>query len=152
YTIVFIVFQATPGGPWDSEKPVPTVVREHLNAKYGLDKPLWQQYVDYLAGVVTQFDLGPSYKYTSRTVNDIIGDFFPNSMVLGLMAMSMAVLVGIPLGVVAALKQNSWIDYLAMLLAVTGITLPTFIIGPLLVWVLILTLNVPLPTGGWGKP
>jgi ABC-type dipeptide/oligopeptide/nickel transport system permease component len=157
YTIVFVLFHATPGGPWDGEKPVSDRVKEQLDAKYGLDKPLWQQYGDYLVRVATRLDLGPSYHYTSRTVNDIIRAFFPNSLRLGLLAMALAIAVGIPAGAVAALEQNTWIDRTLMALALLGATLPSFIVGPLLVWGVVLALpdlgiDLGLPTGGWGEP
>jgi len=152
YTLVFILFHLTPGGPWDKERPVPQSVQEYLNAKYGLDKPLWQQYIDYLVGVITRFDLGPSYKYTHLTVRDIIGQFFPNSIQVGLIAMAVAVTLGITLGVLSAIKQNTFLDYVLMFFAIFGATVPTFVIGPLLVWLVVLTLGVGLPTGGWGTP
>src|SRR5207237_6792021 len=91
--------QLTPGGRGDREKPVPREVREALARKYGLDKPVWQQYVDYLGGVVTRFDFGPSYASRSRTVNEIIADFFPVSLSLGLMAMALGTVVGVSPGV-----------------------------------------------------
>ncbi|MFN0072667.1 MAG: ABC transporter permease [Chloroflexota bacterium] len=147
YTLTFILFQVTPGGPWDRERPAPREVVEHLNRKYGLDKPVWQQYVDYLVGVVTRFDFGPSYKRVSRTVTDIIGDFFPTSATLGIVAMALAVLTGIPLGVVSALRPNSPIDHLATFLAVFGMSIPSFIVGPILVWICALWLGW-LPTSG----
>jgi oligopeptide transport system permease protein len=147
YTLTFGLMQLTPGGPWDREKPVPREVREALDRKYGLDKPVWQQYVDYLVGVVTRFDFGPSYTSRSRTVNDIIGDFFPVSLSLGLMAMA----VGTLLGVLSALRHNSWIDHLAMVFAIGGVSVPAFVVGPLLVIVFALGLGW-VPTQGWGRP
>lgn len=151
YTAVFLLFQITPGGPWDREKPVAKETLEALNRKYGLDKPAWQQYVDYLVGIVTRFDFGPSYKRVSRTVSDIIGDFFPTSLMLGLLAMLFAIGVGIPLGIAAALRQNSAVDAGAMFLAVAGISVPSFVIGPILIWVFALNLGW-VPTGGVDQP
>src|SRR5918912_4454927 len=88
YTLTFVLMQLTPGGPWDREKPVPREVREALDDKYGLEKPVWQQYTDYLVGVVTRFDFGPSYSSRSRTVNAVIGAFFSVSLSLRRMAMA----------------------------------------------------------------
>lgn len=147
YTVTFILFQLTPGGPWDRERPVPREVVENLNRKYGLDKPVWQQYTDYLVGVVTRLDFGPSYKRVSRTVSDIIGDFLPISAMLGTVAVGIAVTLGVPLGVLAALKHNSIVDYAATFLSVVGMSVPSFVIGPVLVWIFALWLGW-LPTGG----
>src|SRR4051794_31483256 len=147
YTLTFFLFQITPGGPWDRERPVPREVVENLNRKYGLDRPIWQQYVDYLAGVVTRFDFGPSYKRVSRTVTDIIGDFLPTSATLGIVAVGLAVAIGIPLGVLSALRPNSALDHLASFLAVVGYSIPSFIIGPLLIRICALWLGW-LPTSG----
>jgi oligopeptide transport system permease protein len=147
YTLTFGLFQITPGGPWDRERPVPREVVENLNRKYGLDKPVWQQYVDYLLGVVTRFDFGPSYKRVSRTVSDIIGDFLPTSATLGMLAISLALVVGIPLGVISALRPNTLVDHLASFVAIVGYSVPSFIVGPLLVWIFALSLGW-LPTSG----
>jgi oligopeptide transport system permease protein len=151
YTLVFALFQVTPGGPWDREKPVPRETVEALNRKYGLDKPAWQQYVDYLVGVVTRFDFGPSYKRASRTVSDIVVDFLPVSARIGVLAMLIAVGVGIPLGVIAATRHSTLADHGAMLVAVVGISVPSFIVGPLLIWVFALNLGW-MPTGGVDTP
>ena len=147
YTLTFALFQITPGGPWDRERPVPREVVENLNRKYGLDKPVWQQYVDYLVGVVTRFDFGPSYKRVSRTVTDIIGDFLPTSATLGIVAVGLAVMIGIPLGIISALRPNTLLDHLASFVAVVGYSVPSFIVGPLLVWICALWLGW-LPTSG----
>jgi ABC-type dipeptide/oligopeptide/nickel transport system permease component len=147
YTLTFALYHATPGGPWDREKPVPPQAMEQMNRKYGLDRPLWQQYSDYLAGVVTRFDFGPSYKNLSRSVGDIITDLFPISARIGVLAMLLAVGLGIPLGVVSAAHHNALADRAAMLLAVLGVSVPSFVIGPILIWVFALSLAW-LPPGG----
>jgi oligopeptide transport system permease protein len=147
YSLTFALYHATPGGPWDRERPVPREAQEHLNRKYGLDKPLPLQYVDYLGGVVTRFDFGPSYKNTSRSVGEIIVDFFPTSARIGLLAMLLAVGLGVPLGILAAIRHNSAGDYLAMLVAVLGVAVPSFVIGPIFIWIFALSLGW-LPTGG----
>jgi oligopeptide transport system permease protein len=147
YTLTFSLYQLTPGGPWDRERPVPREAIEQLNRKYGLDKPLWQQYVDYLGGVLTRFDFGPSYKNISRDVAEIIGDFLPVSARIGLLAMLLAVGIGVPLGVISALRHNSPADYGAMFLAVIGVSVPSFVIGPIFIWLFAIGLGW-LPPGG----
>src|SRR5690349_15348298 len=104
---------ATPGGPWDTgEKPIPAAVQEKLKAAYGLDKPVWQQYLNYL-GNALHGDLGPSYAQRSRTVADIIGTAFPVSLKLAALATVIAVLIGIPLGILGAVKHNTIFDYVS---------------------------------------
>lgn len=151
YTITFVLFRLTPGGPWDKERPVPREIQQHLDRKYGLDRPILEQYTSYLIGVVTRFDFGPSYKNVSRTVNDTIADFFPVSLRLGLMAITLGLLIGVPLGIVSALKHNSWLDYGSMFFAIVGVSVPSFVIGPILVWIFALTLRW-VPTGGFDRP
>lgn len=151
YTLTFALFRLTPGGPWDQERPVPREVQQYLDQKYGLDRPLWEQYTSYLVGVVTRFDFGPSYKNVSRTVNDTVRDFFPVSLRLGLMAMALGLFVGVSLGILSALKQNSWLDYTAMFFAIAGVSVPSFVIGPVLVWIFALNLKW-VPTGGFDRP
>jgi ABC-type dipeptide/oligopeptide/nickel transport system permease component len=149
YTITFVVMHATPGGPFDAagDKPLPAATRKNLEKKYGLDKPLWQQYFVYLNNL-RQGDLGPSYAQRNRQVTEIIRDTFPISAQLGLVAVVISVIFGIGLGVVAAVRQNSIVDYAAMLFATVGISLPTFVTAAVLVWLLSLTLNL-VPTNGW---
>ena len=149
--ITFLLMHAVPGGPFDSEKPVPPEIVANLEKKYRLDWPLWRQYTDYVWGVVGHFDFGPSYASRSRTVNDIIGDHFPVSAQLGALAMLVALVVGVPLGVIAALKQNTYVDYGAMLLAVLGLSIPALALGPLLMWLFALKLHI-LPVATWGTP
>lgn len=149
YTLVFFVMHATPGGPWDfTERPLPDAILANLEAKYGLDKPLWQQYVNYLGGIVTRFDFGPSLK-GGRTANEIIRDTFPVSIQLGLVAFVFSMVFGILLGVIAALRQNSWVDYITMLFSVIGVSTPAYVITTLFVVVFAIQLRW-LPTGGWG--
>ncbi|MFN8634772.1 MAG: ABC transporter permease [Chloroflexota bacterium] len=147
YTLTFSLYHLTPGGPWDREKPIPPQALEQMNRKYGLDRPLWQQYVDYLGGVFTRFDFGPSYKNLSRSVGDIIADLFPVSARIGVLAMLLAVGLGIPLGVVSAARHNSLADRCAMVVSVLGVSVPSFVVGPLLIWLFSLTLAW-LPPGG----
>ena len=148
YTLTFFLIHATPGGPWSQgDKPVPPIVLKRLNAAYGLDKPLWRQYVDYLWNVL-HGDFGPSFSSRSRTVTDIISDSFPVSIQLGIIAMVIALLVGLPLGVIGAIKHNSLLDYLSGFLAIGGISTPSYVTVSLLVLLLANTFHL-VPTGGW---
>ena len=125
--------------------PAPRLQR--LNAAYGLDKPLWQQYVTYL-GNAAQGDFGPSYAQRSLTVSDIIRQAFPVSLKLGLVAMLMAVVAGVGLGIIGAVKHNSWMDYITSLTAIIGISTPSYVVVSVLVLFLASRLHF-LPTGGW---
>jgi oligopeptide transport system permease protein len=148
YTLTFLLIHATPGGPWSQgEKPVPPIVLKRLNAAYGLDKPLWRQYVDYLWNVL-HGDFGPSFTQRSRTVSDIIGSTFPVSLKLGLIAMAIAILVGLTLGTFGAIRHNSAIDYVTGIVAIAGISTPSYVVVSLLVLVFASTFHL-LPTGGW---
>jgi oligopeptide transport system permease protein len=147
YTVVFALLRVIPGGPWSSDKPLPPEVVANLNKQYGLDKPLWEQYLNYLANLA-RGDLGTSYAQGSRNVSQIIRDFFPVSMQLGLAAMGLALVAGITLGAVAALHHNSWIDRLAMLGANLGNSVPSFVLASFLVVILAVVFKL-LPAGGW---
>jgi oligopeptide transport system permease protein len=130
-TATFFMVRFVPGGPFTAEKAVPPEVLRNLEAHYGLDQPLWRQYLNYL-GKVARGDLGPSFKYSNRTVNEIIGQKLPVSLELGGLALAVALLVGLPLGVLAAARRNTWIDYLCGATGMIGICVPTFVLGPLL--------------------
>jgi ABC-type dipeptide/oligopeptide/nickel transport system permease component len=149
YTIVFVIAHATPGSPWDmtSERPVPPQVQENLNRKYHLDDPLPKQYVDYLLGAL-QGDFGPSYRSRSQTVTDIITQFLPVSLQLGVAAMLLAVVVALPLGGLAAMRRGTWVDWLIVALTTTGISLPSYVVASVLVVVLGVKLGL-VPTIGW---
>lgn len=158
--ITFVLMKSTPGGPWDREKELPPAVIANLNRAYGLDDPLPVQYVRWLVGWPSADgfqrglilgDLGPSYRYRDRSVNDIVGDGIGPTLQLGLMAFGLAVLVGIPLGVIAALRQNKLPDYVATFISVLGITTPSFVAATLLVVVFSIGLGW-FPTGGWKGP
>ena len=135
----FFIMRLAPGGPFLSERAIPPEIQANLQAKYGLDQPLWVQYGRYLRNLI-QFDLGPSYKYPERTVNEIIAEGFPVSLQLGLSALAFALLVGIPGGVISAFKHGGIIDRLTMSVILVGISVPTFVLGPLLVFLFALTL------------
>jgi oligopeptide transport system permease protein len=148
YTLTFLLIHATPGGPWSQgEKPVPQVVLDNLNKAYGLDKPLWRQYVDYLWNVL-HGDFGPSFTSRSRTVADILGSTFPVSIQLGLVAMAIAVVFGVSLGLIGAVRHNTWVDYLSGFLAIFGISTPSYVVASLLVLILASKLHL-VPTSGW---
>jgi oligopeptide transport system permease protein len=146
-TVVFFMIRFAPGGPFSAEKKVPPQVLKNLEAKYHMDEPLMRQYFRYL-GDLAHFDLGPSFKHSNRTVNEIIGESLPVSMELGLISLAWALLIGISAGGLAALKPNSAYDYVPMSISILGICLPTFVIGPVLVLIFGLWLNW-LPVAGW---
>jgi oligopeptide transport system permease protein len=148
FTLTFILIHATPGSPWDeSDKPLPEAVKVNLAHQYHLDDPLPKQYFDYLANVL-HGDFGPSYRSVERSVSEIIGATLPVSAQIGFASMLFAVVVGIPLGALAAVKHNTWIDYLSSLITVTGIATPPFVRVSLLIVLFSLALGW-LPTGGW---
>lgn len=148
YTIIFALIHLTPGNPWDNvDKPFPPDVLQNLEAKYHLNDPLWKQYVDYLGGVVTRFDFGPSYKRT-LTANDIISQFFPVSLELGAVSFVLALVVGIGLGIISAVRQNTVIDHVAMFFSVFGVATPSFVITTLMIVVFAVDLHL-VPTTGW---
>jgi oligopeptide transport system permease protein len=146
-TITFLLIRVVPGGPFDEEKNLPPQIVANIKAKYHLDKPLPEQYLLYMERLATG-DLGVSYKYVHRTVNDILGHALPVSMELGSFALILALLVGVPLGTVAAINRAKAIDYLAMFIATAGISLPGFVVGALLILVFGLWLNI-LPVALW---
>jgi oligopeptide transport system permease protein len=148
--LTFTLMHAVPGGPWSSEKRLPQGTIDRLNRIYGLDKPVYEQYLVW-AGNLLQGDLGPSYKYRDRSVNQIVSDGIGTTAQLGLMAFALATVVGIALGVVAALGHNRWPDYLSTAISVVGITTPSFVLAILLILVFAVSLGW-LPTGGWDEP
>ncbi|KKJ76397.1 oligopeptide transporter permease [Kiloniella litopenaei] len=147
-TLAFFLIRAAPGGPFDKERSVPAEVEANLNAVYHLDEPMWQQYLYYL-GNILQGDFGPSFQYRDFSVTELIGAGFPVSLTIGLSAIFLAITIGMTMGALAALKQNSAIDYAVMATAMTGITIPNFVMAPLLTLVFGVYLHM-LPVGGWG--
>lgn len=131
-TMTFFMVRLAPGGPFTAEKNVPAEIRRNLEAHYGLNQPLWRQYLDYL-GNLLHGDLGPSFKYSNRTVNELIADAFPVSMELGCYALAVALALGLTAGIIASRRPNSLTDYAPMSLAMIGICVPTFVMGPLLI-------------------
>ena len=146
-TVTFFVMRAVPGGPFMSEKAISETAQAALEAKYGLDKPLSVQYFTYLKDIVTKFDFGPSLKLRGRDVINIIGDGMKVSAKLGLMAASMALVTGVCLGAVAALRRNKLIDKLIMVMTTAFISMPSFIMGTLLLLVFALQLAL-VPANG----
>ncbi len=147
--ITFALMHAVPGGPWDREKKLAPAVVENLNRRYGLDKPVWQQYLDFLTNAA-RGDLGISFIYQNRKVTEVIREGLPATATLALAALSVALLIGVPLGVVAAVRQNSWMDHLCLFVATAGACVPGFVMGILMIIVLAVGLHL-LPTGGWGS-
>lgn len=146
-TLSFFIIRLAPGGPFDTERAVPEQILRNIEAKYHLDEPLIQQYGRYLFDII-RGDLGPSYKYQDHDVNFYIFQSLPNSMLLGVISLAIALILGITFGTFSAIKQNSWVDYFSMSLAVLGISIPLFVIGPLLMYIFAMRLNW-LPTAGW---
>jgi oligopeptide transport system permease protein len=146
-TLAFAIVRLAPGGPFASEKKLPPEIMANVLRKYHLDESLPKQYLRYM-GDILHGDLGPSFRYKDFTVNQLIAQALPASMLLGGLSLLVAVAFGLSAGIIAALKQNSWLDYGAMSLAVIGISVPLFVIGPVIKLVLALQLKW-LPTSGW---
>ena len=146
-TVTFFVMHAVPGGPFVGEKAISPAAQAALEAKYGLDKPLMQQYFTYLKDVVTKFDFGPSLKQRGRNVIDIIADGMKTSVKLGVIAACLAAVIGIPLGAVAALNRNKLIDKFIMVVTTAFVSMPSFIMGSLLLVIFAIKLQV-LPANG----
>ena len=138
-----------PGGPWDREKQLAPQIVENLNRKYGLDKPFFVQFGNFIWGAV-RGDLGVSYMYQDRNVAQILAEGFPETATLGLSAFLIALLIGMPFGMAAALKQNSTVDYVSVLFSTVFASIPGFVLGILLMIVFAVVLHW-LPTGGWGS-
>jgi len=147
-TVTFFLVRVAPGGPFDSEKAVIPEVKAALEAQYRLDQPLISQYFAYLSDLATG-DLGPSFKYPGRSVNELIGAGLPVTAELGLYALLIATLIGGLAGIIASLRPNTVQDYIPMAVAMIGICMPTFLLGPLLVLVFGIRLEW-LPVSGWG--
>jgi oligopeptide transport system permease protein len=150
YTITFFLAKAMPGEPFTSEKNVSAETKANIRKLYGLDKPLWEQYYIYPKNIITEGSFGISTS-KGRPVRDIIEQSFPNSLLLGLCALCFAVGIGVPIGVLSAVRRNSWVDWTCMAVAMVGICVPSFTIGPLLQ--IYVATHVPgLKVAGWGSP
>ncbi len=147
-TISFFMMRMAPGGPFDMERALPPVVEQNLKAYYNLDKPLFTQYTDYLAGVL-RGDLGPSYNYRDFSVSELILGGLPYSAIIGFWSLLFALIGGVLLGSIAALRRNSGTDYMAMTVSMFGVAIPNFVLAPILIlWFAVW--NDWFPAGGWG--
>ena len=146
--VSFVLIKTAPGGPFTSERPLPPQVLANIEARYGLDQPEWVQFFDYIRNIVLHFDFGPSFQYKDRDVNDVIAQGFPITLTYGILSFIVASVVGISLGIAAAVRQNSWLDYLAVGFSFSAQALPNFVMGPILILVFTLYLGW-LPGGGW---
>jgi oligopeptide transport system permease protein len=146
-TVTFFLMRAAPGGPFDQEQTLPPEIMANLQSAYGLDRPIWAQFGRYL-GALAHGDFGPSFKYKDFTVTELIRQGFPVTLELGLIALSVALVVGIPVGIFAALHHNSAADYATMSLAVLGLAIPTFVVLPFLGLLFGVYLHW-LPIAGW---
>jgi oligopeptide transport system permease protein len=149
-TLTFLMVRIVPGGPFDAEKSLPPEIVANIKAKYHLDKPVHEQYFLYMSRLA-RGDLGVSYKYVNRTVNDILGKALPVSAQLGFLGLTIAILVGVPLGTIAAVRRGTAGDVGAMLMATIGISVPSFLVGALLIFVFGIWLKW-LPVGLWEGP
>ncbi len=148
-TISFFLMRVAPGGPFDGERRLPEEIEQNLRAAYNLDQPLPMQYLNYLWDLL-HGDLGPSFKYQDFTVTELILQGLPASLELGLWAIGLALLVGIPIGCLAAVRRNGWVDHAVMATAMTGIAIPNFVIAPVLALVFGVMLGW-LPVAGWNE-
>ena len=148
-TVCYLLLHATPGGPFDAERKVSAAVLANLQAKYHLDLPLWQQYLLYLKSVL-QGDLGASFRYADWSVNDLVASALPVSAIIGGGSLLLSLFIGVTLGIFAALRQNSMVDYLVMLLGNVGSAVPSFVLGPVLIIIFAIGLHW-LPAGGWNN-
>ena len=146
-TVCYLLLHATPGGPFDEERKVSAAVLANLQAKYHLDQPLWKQYLYYLNNLL-HGDLGASFRYEDWSVNELVAKALPVSAVIGGGSIIIALFIGIVLGTIAALRQNSAVDYLVMLFGNLGHAFPSFVIGPVLILVFAIGLKL-VPSGGW---
>lgn len=148
-TTTFFMVHAAPGGPFDKDRAVPAEVLKKLNERYHLDDPLWEQYVDYM-GNLLRGDFGPSFKYPTHSVNDLLAAGLPATLELSFYAIVFALLIGLSAGIFASLKPNSLQDYIPMSSAMIGICMPTFVLGPILLLVFGIWLGW-FPVAGWGQ-
>ncbi len=145
--VSFFLMRFAPGNPFSSERPLPPEVMANINAKYGLDKPVFEQYTTYLTNIL-QGDFGPSFKYKDFTVNELVSNALPVSAKVGFLAFIFTVIMGVTVGTIAALRQNSWLDYGIMATAMLGVVMPSFVLAPVLIYIFSINLGW-LPAGGW---
>lgn len=145
-TITFFMMRSIPGGPFSREKPLPEATIRALEKKYNLDKPVFEQYLDYMHGLL-KLDLGPSFQKIGVSVNQLLEEGFPQSAKIGLYASVVIVVLGIPIGIMSALKQNTWVDYLVTFIATLGVTIPSFVVGTMMIYFFAVKIKL-LPTYG----
>lgn len=151
-TITFLLMHAIPGGPFTREKPLPEAIIKALNEKYHLDDPIWKQYLDYWKDIL-RGDLGPSFQLANYTVNDLIARGFPITAKLGIVSIIFTVLIGIPMGVISALRQGKWEDYTTMFIATLGVTIPSFVLATILIYLFGVVFKIfPVSSGSLTKP
>lgn len=150
YAVTFFLVAATPGSPFSSERAIRPEILAQIEAFYGYDKPILERFVTSLGNALNG-EFGPSAVYANRSVTDIIGESFPVSLKLGALSLLIAMTLGIPAGILAAVKRNTWLDYVPMSAAMAGICLPTFVMGPMLALVFGIILQL-LPVAGWFGP
>ena len=148
-TLAFLLLHAAPGGPFDSQKKIPPEIKQNIERKYHLDEPLYKQYLRYLGGILVG-DFGPSYQYRDTTVNEIVREGFPIDVIIGACALIGSLLIGLPIGIIAALRRDSLWDHTSMGFSMIGISVPVFVIAPIVILVFAVILHW-LPAGGWGK-
>ncbi|MDR1137704.1 MAG: ABC transporter permease, partial [Synergistaceae bacterium] len=151
-TATFFLMHAVPGNPFTQgeQKNVPTRVLESLRSKYGLDQPVWRQYISYMEGLLFHGNLGYSFKKLNYTVNELIESGFPVSAMIGFLAIIVALSIGIPLGITAALKRGGWMDWFSMMLATVGVSMPAFVIAVMMMYIFAMKLKL-LPVYGYGS-
>lgn len=146
-TLTFFLLRVVPGGPFDSDKALPPDIKANVEEKFKLHLPLHEQYFEYMKGLA-RLDFGPSFKYMGRTVTEIIADTLPVSMELGVYSLFLALLIGLPAGILSAYKQNTWVDFSTMFLAVAGVSIPSYLVAALLIFVFSIQLDL-LPPALW---
>lgn len=146
-TVSFFLMRFAPGNPFSTERPLPPEVMANINAKYGLDKPVLVQYTTYLTNIL-QGDFGPSFKYQDYTVNELVYAALPVSAKVGFFAFVFTVIMGVGVGTIAALRQNTWVDYTIMSTAMLGVVMPSFVLAPVLIYIFSINLGW-FPAGGW---
>ncbi len=150
YAVTFFLVAATPGSPFSSERAIRPEILAQIEAFYGYDKPVFERFMTSLGNALSG-EFGPSAVYANRSVTDIIAESFPVSLKLGALSLLLAMALGIPAGIIAAVKRNTWLDYVPMSAAMVGICLPTFVMGPMLALVFGIILKL-LPVAGWFGP
>jgi oligopeptide transport system permease protein len=148
-TLAFLLLHAAPVGPFDAQKQLPPAIKANIERMYHLDEPLYKQYFRYL-GSIARGDFGPSYQYRDTTVNEIIREGFPIDALIGGVALAAALVIGLPIGIIAALRRNTAWDHMSMGLSMIGISIPVFVIAPVLILVFAVSLHW-LPAGGWAS-